>query len=173
MISEITGELLHVREDHVQIRLGPIVCELLVPAVDVVELEAHRGEEVTLYTIFELQGEASGGSITPRLIGFLRREDKRFFEKFTTVKGIGTKTALRALTVPVGEIAQAIESRDARFLIQLDGIGKRTAELVIAELAGKVQEFAAPMTATMRAGAQGPRGSVRSQLEEDAIAALM
>jgi len=141
MISEITGELLDVREDHVQIKLGPIVCELLVPAVDVVELEAHRGEEVTLYTIFELQGEASGGSITPRLIGFLRREDKRFFNKFTTVKGIGTKTALRALTVPVGEIAQAIESRDARFLIQLDGIGKRTAELVIAELAGKVQEF--------------------------------
>lgn len=173
MISEITGELLHVREDHVQIRLGPVVCELLVPAVDVVELEAHRGEEVTLYTIFELQGEASGGSITPRLIGFLRREDKRFFEKFTTVKGIGTKTALRALTVPVGEIAQAIESRDARFLIQLDGIGKRTAELVIAELAGKVQEFASPMTATMRSGAQGARGSVRSQLEEDAIAALM
>jgi Holliday junction DNA helicase RuvA len=45
--------------------------------------------------------------------------------------------------VPVGEIAQAIESRDARFLIQLDGIGKRTAELVIAELAGKVQAFVA------------------------------
>ena len=47
---------------------------------------------------------------------------------------VGAKTALRALTVPVGEIAQAIESKDPRFLIQLDGIGKRTAELVIAEV---------------------------------------
>src|SRR6185437_955588 len=109
--------------------------------------------------------------IEPRLIGFLRANDKRFFEKFITVKGIGPKTALRALTVPVGEIAQAIESKDAHFLVQLDGIGKRTAELVIAELAGKVQEFAVPFTATMRGPSMGR--AMRSPVEEDAIAALM
>ena len=141
MISALTGELKRVDEDRVHVRVGPIVCELLVPAVDATELQVSLGEELTFHTLFYLQGDASGGSIEPRLIGFLRLEDKRFFEKFITVKGIGPKTALRALTVPVGEIAQAIESRDARFLIQLDGIGKRTAELVIAELAGKVQEF--------------------------------
>ncbi|MBC8105249.1 MAG: hypothetical protein H7Z14_01570 [Anaerolineae bacterium] len=143
MISAITGELKRVDEDRVHLRVGPVVCELLVPAVDATELQASLGEELTFHTLFYLQGDASGGSIEPRLIGFLRLEDKRFFEKFITVKGIGPKTALRALTVPVGEIAQAIESRDARFLVQLDGIGKRTAELVIAELAGKVQQFVA------------------------------
>ena len=141
MISALTGELKRVDEDRVHVRVGPMLCELLVPAVDATELQASLGEELTFHTLFYLQGDASGGSIEPRLIGFLRLEDKRFFEKFITVKGIGPKTALRALTVPVGEIAQAIESRDARFLIQLDGIGKRTAELVIAELGGKVQEF--------------------------------
>src|SRR5215211_3576656 len=171
MISAITGELKRVDEDRVHLRVGPIVCELLVPAVDATELQASLGEELTFHTLFYLQGEASGGSIEPRLIGFLRLVDKRFFEKFITVKGIGPKTALRALTVPVGEIAQAIESRDARFLIQLDGIGKRTAELVIAELAGKVQEFASPMTATMRSG--GAARGARSEIEEDAIGALM
>ena len=143
MISAITGELKRVDEVRVHVRVGPVLCELLVPAVDATELQASLGEELTFHTLFYLQGDASGGSIVPRLIGFLRLDDKRFFEKFITVKGIGPKTALRALTVPVGEIAQAIESRDARFLVQLDGIGKRTAELVIAELAGKVQAFVA------------------------------
>src|SRR4051794_32219350 len=166
MISALTGELKRVDEDRVHLRVGPILCELLVPAVDATELQVSLGEELTFHTLFYLQGDASGGSIEPRLIGFLRLEVKRFFEKFITVKGIGPKTALRALTVPVGEIAQAIESRDARFLVQLDGIGKRTAELVIAELAGKVQEFASPMMATLRSSSPRGGGTPRSPIEE-------
>ena len=169
MISAITGTLVRVEEDHVQLQVGPVVLEVLVPASDVTELHASLGEELTFYTVFYLQGEASGGSIDPRLIGFLRAGDKRFFEKFITVKGIGPRTALKALHAPVGEIAQAIESKDARALVQLDGIGKRTAELIVAELAGKVAEFAVPFTATMR----GPGGARRSPEEEDAVAALM
>src|SRR5439155_21583335 len=88
--------------------------------------------------VFYIQGDASGGSLEPRLIGFLRTQDKQFFEKFITVKGIGPKTALRALHVPAGEIAQAIEMKNSRFLSDLKGIGKRTAELMIAELSGKL-----------------------------------
>src|SRR4051812_11055946 len=141
MISALIGELRRVDDDRVHVKVGPLLCELLVPAVDATELQASLGEELTFHTLFYLQGDASGGSIEPRLIGFLRANDKRFFEKFITVKGIGPKTALRALTIPVGEIARAIESRDARTLVQLDGIGKRTAELIIAELAGKVGQF--------------------------------
>jgi Holliday junction DNA helicase RuvA len=171
MISALTGELRRVDEDRVHLRVGAMLFELLVPAVDATELQASLGEELTFHTLLYLQGDASGGSIEPRLVGFLRAQDKRFFEKFITVKGIGPKTALRALTVPVGEIAQAIESKDARFLVQLDGIGKRTAELIIAELGGKVQEFASPMTASVRTGVRG--GAPRSPDEEDAIAALM
>src|SRR5438105_3795226 len=114
---------------------------MLVPASDVDLLQAGVGEEMTFHTIFYLEGDASGGSLDPRLIGFLRPEDKRFFEKFITVKGIGPKTALRALSVPVGQIAQAIEAKDVRFLSGLKGIGKRTAELIIAELTGKLGLF--------------------------------
>ena len=169
MISAITGTLTRVEEDHVQLQVGPVVLEVLVPASDVTELHASLGEALTFHTMFYLQGEASGGSIEPRLIGFLRAGDKRFFEKFITVKGIGPRTALKALHAPVGEIAQAIESKDARALVQLDGIGKRTAELIIAELAGKVTEFAVPFTATMRS----PGAVKRSPGEEDAVAALM
>src|SRR5213594_2412766 len=140
MIASLTGQLRRVDEDRAHLRIGPALVELLVPASDLTELQASLGEEITFHTVFYIQGDATGGSLEPRLIGFLRPEDKHFFEKFITVKGIGPKTALRALTAPVGQIAQAIESKDARFLSSLRGIGKRTAELMIAELSGKVNE---------------------------------
>src|SRR5687767_15386957 len=142
MISAITGELKRVEEDRVHLQCGPILYELLVPAADVTELQVNLGEQITFHTILYLEGDAARGNLEPRFIGFIRVEDRKFFERFTTVKGIGVKTALRALTVPVGQIAQAIESRDARFLVGLDGIGKRTAELIVAELSGKVKDFA-------------------------------
>ena len=65
------------------------------------------------------------------------------------------------------EIAQAIESRDTRALVKLDGIGKRTAELIVAELAGKVSRFAGVAPAR-----PGPTIR-RSPDEEDALAAMV
>lgn len=168
MIASLSGELVEVGEDRVELSAGALVFELLVPAADIEALRGSMGQELTFHTIFYLQGDTTGGSLTPRLIGFLRAEDKRFFEKFTSVKGIGPKTALRALTAPVGDIAQAIESRDARYLSGLKGIGKRTAELIIAELAGKVEEFSTAAVAARFA----PR-TARSEAEEDAIATLI
>jgi Holliday junction DNA helicase RuvA len=142
MISAITGELKRVDDERAHVQSGAMLFELLVPAVDVLELQARLNEEVTLHTILYLQGD--GNSFEPQLIGFLRMDDKRFFEKFITVKGIGPRTALRALTVPIAQIAHAIETKDTRPLTQLKGIGKRTAELIVAELSGKVQAFVSP-----------------------------
>jgi len=170
MISAITGELSRVDDDRAHLKVGPILYELWVPASDLFELQASIGEELTFYTILDLEGDPARGNLQPRLIGFLRPEDRKFFNLFTTVKGIGPKTALRALTVPIGEIAQAIEDKDARFLVQLNGIGKRTAELIVAELAGKAKPFATGHAARP-AGAGAP--SRRPAFEEDAIAALM
>ena len=163
MIASLSGELRHVEDDRVQLRVGPVMLELLIPAVDAAELQEQIGEELTFHTIFYLQGDSGGGSIEPRLIGFLRAQDKKFFEKFITVKGIGPKTALRALTVPVGEIAAAIEGKNSRFLTGLSGIGRRTAELMVAELCGKVAAFA---------GATSPQPSARRRWNAEEEAAL-
>jgi Holliday junction DNA helicase RuvA len=172
MIASLTGTLRHVQEDRIHLAVGPIVYELFIPASDVQLLEAALGNELTFHTLMYLQGDASGGNIEPRLIGFLRLTDKRFFEKFITVKGIGPRKALRALALPVGEIAQAIEMKDARALTSLPEVGKRTAEQIVAELSGKVKEFA---TFVEPAKTRGTAGGLqrRSQGEEDAIATLM
>ena len=143
MISALTGELRRIDDDRVQVQTGAMTLELLVPRADLAGLAGSLGEQVTFHTIFDLEGDASRGGLSPRLIGFLRPEDKRFFELFTTVKGIGPKKALRALSVPVQQIARAIESRNPAELSRLEGIGRRMAEQIVAELSGKVEAFTA------------------------------
>ena len=170
MIASLTGTLAHVDEDRIHLQVGPILYELLVPAADITRLNDDIGLEMTFHTLMYLQGDASGGNIEPRLLGFLRREDKKFFEKFITVKGIGPRKALKALALPVGEIAHAIESKDARFLTELPEIGKRTAETIVAELSGKVKEFAAALPESSPPGTASSR---RTPVEEDAIMALV
>ena len=148
-----------------------MLCELLVPAADVGTLRGQIGQEMTFHTVFYLEGDSSGGNIEPRLVGFLRPEDRSFFQLFITVKGIGPKKALRALVLPVGQIAQAIETKDTRALCELPQIGKRMAELIVAELAGKVEKFA--MDGYQKGGTRLPPRSRRTPAEEDAIAALV
>ncbi|MCL2701645.1 MAG: helix-hairpin-helix domain-containing protein [Phycisphaerae bacterium] len=131
---------------------GGLWYEVLLPAADIERLGGRVGKEVVLHTIHYLEGDPSHGAQTPRLIGFVTPEARAFFRLFTTVKGIGNRKALRALAKPVGEIAAAIAAKDSRFLTQLPEIGKRTAEQIIAELAGKVEPFVTSGT-TMAAAA--------------------
>jgi Holliday junction DNA helicase RuvA len=170
MIAALTGELVHVDERHIHLQCGPMLYELLFPAVDQPTLAAAVGQQLTLHTIFYLGGDPTRGGLEPTLIGFVRRSDKDFFEVFTTVKGIGPKRALRALAASVGEIAGAIEGKDAKFLTGLPEIGKRTAETIIAELAGKLKSFAAE---GLMEGKPARTIARRSDVDEDAISAMM
>jgi Holliday junction DNA helicase RuvA len=168
MISAITGELRRIDTDRVHLACGNLIFEILVPAVDLPELRTLSGKQITFHTIFDLEGDASRGGLTPRLIGFLRPEDKRFFQLFITVKGIGPKRALRSLEQPAGQIAQAIESKNTRFLVQLPEIGKRTAEQIVAELSGKMAAFAVGHSAS----AYSPAAS-HSPMEQTALDGAM
>ncbi len=125
--------------------------ECLVPAFDSERLAKRLGQEVVLYTIHYVEGDPAHGAQTPRLLGFLSETDRGFFRVFTTVKGIGIKKALRALVRPVAEVAAAIQAKDAHFLVDLPEIGKRTAETIIAELHGKVEDFAGAVQHTTEA----------------------
>jgi len=77
----------------------------------------------------------------PVLIGFNDEEEKEFFQIFISVEDIGPMKALKALTMPVAEIALAIETKDTAQLHKLKGIGNRTAQKIIASLQGKLDRF--------------------------------
>ncbi|MBI4580391.1 MAG: Holliday junction DNA helicase RuvA [Planctomycetes bacterium] len=143
----MTGILAEVAQTHAIVDLDGIGYEVLVCGFAVGELTAQRGQQVTLHTMQYLEGTSAGGNMIPRLVGFLHPEDRAFFERFITVKGIGVKKALKALVIPTGKLAAAIEAGDAKALARLPGVGARAADQIIAELKGKVGDFAIGQTA--------------------------
>lgn len=169
MIARINGIIEAVNDESVLVTVGDLTYELHVPAVDLPHLQANMGQRSMFFTLEYIEGNASFGQLAPRLLGFLRQDDKAFFQKFITVKGIGPRRALRALTAPVGQIAAAICRKDTKFLTSLPEIGKRTAEQVIAELSGKVDHFAT-------GGAGGPTSGAAVERPDElqqAITALV
>ncbi len=156
MIARINGIVEAVVGDLALVTVGELTYELYVPAADLPLLQRRVGQRMMFFTIEYIEGNASFGQLAPRLIGFLREEDKSFFNLFITVKGIGPRRALRALEKPIGEIAAAISRKDAKMLTTLPEIGKRTAEQIIAELHGKVDKFALPGAATTEVVAARP-----------------
>ena len=119
-----------------------LAVEALIPVYLADALESKLGTAVTLHTRTLLEAQGQGTSFIPRLIGFGSSDERAFFETFTSVKGVGTRKALRALTESPSIIASLIIAKDAKSLVQLPEIGKRTAETIIAELTGKVERFA-------------------------------
>jgi len=165
MIARISGRLEQVSGAAVLVDAGAGVWyEVLVPACDLERHSRKLGQETVLHTIHYVEGDPTRGNLTPRLVGFLAADDRQFFRLFTTVKGIGIRKALRALARPVGEIAAAIQNKDARALAMLPEIGKRLAEQIIAELHGKVEAFAA--------AAAAPRAEM-PQAAAEAVAVLV
>ncbi|MCS7034325.1 MAG: helix-hairpin-helix domain-containing protein [Phycisphaerae bacterium] len=143
MISAITGTLVAVGDDRVELELGPMRCELLICAGEVEAMRGQLGRQLTLHTLCYLEGDPSRGNLQPRLIGFRRVEERRFFEHFTSVNGIGPRKALKSLIAPIEDIAHAIETGNTRFLVDLPQIGRRLAETIIATLSGRLGAFVA------------------------------
>lgn len=73
------------------------------------------------------------------LYGFESIEDRRFFELALSVSGIGPKTALSLLRrAPRESLEDAIARRDIPYLTRVVGLGKKSAEKLVVEIAEKM-----------------------------------
>ncbi len=142
MISFLEGKLLKKDENRVVVLANGIGYEILLPSIVRQTYNNKKagedGDQVALH-IFYHQSERQP---KPMLVGFNFDVEKEFFEKFIKVEDIGPTAAVKALVLPVPEIARAIEERDSTTLTRMKGIGKRTAEKIVATLNGKVGKFA-------------------------------
>jgi Holliday junction DNA helicase RuvA len=139
VIGYLEGKLLKKEEDRVLILANQVGYEVLLPAIVMKSLQNQSvGERVSLY-IFYQQTERQP---KPVLIGFNLEVEREFFQYFISVEDIGPLKAVKALNIPVREIATAIESGEIGKLTQLKGIGRRTAQKIIATLGGKMGKFA-------------------------------
>jgi len=139
MIGYLEGKLLKKGDDRILVLANQVGYEVLLPAFVMDTFRAKSvGDPVSLY-IYHQQTERQP---KPVLIGFNLEVEKEFFQYFISVEAIGALKAVKALDIPVRDIAIAIESKNVQTLKQLKGIGDRTARKIIATLEGKMDKFA-------------------------------
>ncbi len=142
MITAIRGKLRKLLDEEARLELGHFDYQVLVPEFVHRQLQSRVGEEVELLTIHYFEGNPMQGKVVPRLIGFLNEAELEFFELFCTADGVGTRKAIKALARPPHEVARAIQQEDGKWLSTLPGIGKASADKIIAALKTKVVRFA-------------------------------
>ncbi|MFP6575409.1 MAG: Holliday junction branch migration protein RuvA [Pirellulaceae bacterium] len=157
MITNISGTLTQLVEDRATLQVGPLAYEVLIPEFVRRQLQASMGQEISLHTIFYLDGNPTQGRLSPRLVGFLNQVEREFFELFCSVDGVGAKKALRAMVRPVKDVATLIENQDVKGLSGLPGVGPATGERIIAKLRRKMPKFALLVTAESTPVDEGQR----------------
>ena len=139
MIGYLEGKLLRKGDDRILVLANQVGYEVLLPAFVMNTFKAKSvGDPVSIY-IYHQQTERQP---KPVLIGFNLEVEKEFFQYFISVEAIGALKAVKALDIPVRDIARAIESKNVHKLKQLKGVGDRTARKIIATLEGKMDKFA-------------------------------
>lgn len=172
MITKISGKLVALADDAATLAIEALEYEVLVPVASQRELQARVGQPVSLHTIHYLDGNPNQGRVVPRLVGFLSVVEREFFELFCSVDGVGAKKALRAMVRPVKDIAEMIESQDAKGLSTLPGIGPATADRIIAKLRRKMSKFALMVSRQGVATADGGPGKDLVRETFDVLCAL-
>lgn len=157
MISRIKGLLLSLDTDRVEMETaGGLVYEVHVP-LSIFHRLPSAGAELQLLTAYVVQDEK------PHLYGFIEEHERTLFHRLLGAHKVGPRLALAMMsTYRAGRLARAIAEKDARALMQVAGLGKKTAERVILDLSDKVEDIA---VADSRAGPGARRAA-------DAVAAL-
>jgi len=141
MIAGIEGKLVKLNTETALVQVGAITYEIMLPGYCVSALSGLIGSDLALCTMEYYEGSLGGGNLVPRMVGFLSPAEREFFTTFISVKGLGVRKGLRALNIPIADIAAAVEAGDEKMLMTLPSIGRRMAQQVIAELKGKLQGF--------------------------------
>lgn len=139
MIAYLEGTLLKKEEDRIVLLANQVGYEVLLPLFVIETVNTKNiGDTLSLF-IYYHQTERQP---KPALIGFHLEAEREFFKMFISVEAIGPLKAIKALNLPVRDIARAIESKNLEILKRLSGIGDRTARKIVATLQGKMGKFA-------------------------------
>lgn len=140
MISFLQGKIKKIYDDRLTLIVNGIGYDILIPAYLIEEIKRSSNTEdiLSLYISYN-QTERQP---KPILVGFKNELEKDFFELFISVEDIGPAAAIKAITIPIRDIARYIEDKDIKGLRRLKGIGERKAEKIVATLKGRVARYA-------------------------------
>ena len=131
MIAHIAGTVAEKFAGSIIVDVVGVGYEIAIPLSD---YEAARlDESVKFYTYHHVREQAE------ELFGFSSLAAKKLFELLITVQGVGPKAALAILSLGSAEqVRNAIANSDSSYVTKASGVGKKTAERVVVDLADKV-----------------------------------
>jgi Holliday junction DNA helicase RuvA len=123
------------------------------------------GETLELRTLQVVREDSAA------LYGFLEARERELFRRLLGASGVGTKLALAMLSTYTAErLARALVEKDVTALKQVSGVGKKTGERIVLELADKVADLAAGAGGAVDGEEGGAGADAGSQ---EAVAALV
>ncbi|MEJ2538838.1 MAG: Holliday junction branch migration protein RuvA [Gemmatimonadota bacterium] len=159
MISRLHGTVLDREGGVVEVETASgVVYEVDVPTT-VLQRLPGAGEPVKLRTVQVVREDSVA------LYGFLDAGERELFRRLLSASGVGAKLALSMLSAYTApRLAQALAEKDVVALRQISGVGKKTAERLVLELADKVGDLTLALDGD---GSPAPRGA------QEAVAALL
>jgi Holliday junction DNA helicase RuvA len=158
MIGSLRGTVLD-REigGQVLVEVGGVGYRVAVPAGTVAALEP--GEPAFLFTHLVVREDALS------LYGFPDREQRDTFEALMSATGVGPKLALAILSIhSPSALRRVVVEGDLDALTLVPGVGKRTAQRLMIELAAKLGATGPELT-VIEGGAPSGRAEMRAALE--------
>lgn len=159
MISSIRGEVLHVGLDHAVVEVSGF--GLTVHATPQTLAALRTGQNAFLHTNFVPRQDDA-----PLLFAFAEADEREIFTTLLGISGVGPRLALAVLSVHAPhEVRLAIRDSDTTAFTKVPGIGKKTAQRILLELAGKLvidTESQAP--GGTQSSAAAPDDAVRAEV---------
>jgi holliday junction DNA helicase RuvA len=159
MIGRIRGEVIDRTGNSIVVDAGGVGYVLTVSA----HAEIRLGERVDLFVHTHVREDQLA------LFGFRERLEREVFDMLITVPNVGPVKAMQILQTPVSDLVALVAKRDAKGLAKLPGVGKKTAERLLIDLADKLQGIGPTATATLPAA----NGFGDTQIERDLYSALI
>ncbi len=165
MIGRLRGILLENKAPDLLVEVQGVAYDVKAPLSTCYRLP-DLGQEVILLTHLVVREDAHV------LFGFIDASERALFRSLIKVNGIGPKSAITLLSsIDVHDFVLAIQGNDLTRLMRLPGIGKKTAERLLIEMADKIQEWEHPMMNENLS--MDPQGLSHKQVADEAQAALI
>lgn len=125
MIARLIGEIIDVGITHIVIQVGGIGYLVAV----------SNSGAYTVGTTMHIHTHLAVRENALDLYGFTTRDELAMFEQLIKLQKIGPKTAIQILSqASLETLRKAVQTNDATYLSKMSGIGKKSAEKIVAGL---------------------------------------
>lgn len=164
MIGLLRGRILAKQPPQLLVDVQGVGYEVDAPMTTFYDLPGV-GDEVTLHIHHMVREDAQ------TLYGFIRLSDRDLFRGLLRVNGVGGKLALAILSgMDAATFIRCVQAGDTASLIQLPGVGKKTAERLVMEMRDRLTAMdGAAMTDAATTGSALASGTP----VEEAVSALV